>query len=174
MKTIVIYKSKSGYTETYAKWISQALQCDLVKSDGLKTEELIKYDTIIYGGGLYASMIAGIKLLKNNFDSLKDKNLVVWATGLQPETDETNEIWNHNLRDPKYKSIKTFYLRGGLDYNKLNFLNKTIIKALKKSLQKKKELTDVEKGMLEAFENPQDYSNREEITPLINYIDSLK
>jgi flavodoxin len=29
MQIIVIYKSKSGYTETYAKWISEDLNFDL-------------------------------------------------------------------------------------------------------------------------------------------------
>ena len=29
MKTIVAYKSKSGYTKTYAEWIAQELDCDI-------------------------------------------------------------------------------------------------------------------------------------------------
>ncbi len=54
MKTIVVYKSKSGYTKTYAEWISSELNCDLKCAEDIKIDELLKYDVIIYGGGLYA------------------------------------------------------------------------------------------------------------------------
>ena len=52
MKTIVAYKSKSGYTKTYAEWIAQELHCDI--KENAELSDLAGYDTIIYGGGMYA------------------------------------------------------------------------------------------------------------------------
>ncbi len=52
MKTIVAYRSKSGYTKRYAEWISQELGCDIKEDPQLS--DISGYDTIIYGGGMYA------------------------------------------------------------------------------------------------------------------------
>lgn len=51
-KVVVIYGSKYGTTEKYAKWISEELNCDLFSYKSIKKDNLLNYDTIIYGGGL--------------------------------------------------------------------------------------------------------------------------
>ncbi len=71
---VVIYKSKTGFAKKYAEWISEALKCDIKENTKLSLDDLIQYDTIIYGGGLYAVGINGINLIKNNFEALKEKN----------------------------------------------------------------------------------------------------
>lgn len=57
----VIYKSVYGSTKQYATWIAEALGADLLEAGQAKLETLRKYDTILYGGGLYAGGIAGIQ-----------------------------------------------------------------------------------------------------------------
>ena len=52
MKIIVVYKSKTGFSEQYAKWIQTALNCDIIPLNQLKTLE--GYDLVIYGAGLMA------------------------------------------------------------------------------------------------------------------------
>ncbi|MFT5873622.1 MAG: hypothetical protein ACI8WT_002569 [Clostridium sp.] len=47
----------------------------------VNTNTLADYDTLIYGGGLYAVGINGVKLITKNLDKLKDKKVVVFATG---------------------------------------------------------------------------------------------
>ena len=56
MKTIVAYKSKSGYTKKYAQWIAQELNCDI--KENAELSDIINYDVIIYGGGMYAGAAA--------------------------------------------------------------------------------------------------------------------
>ena len=56
MSTIVIYKTKYGSTKTYADWIAEELVCESVDAKSVKIEDLEKYDTIVYRGGLYAEM----------------------------------------------------------------------------------------------------------------------
>ena len=73
MNAIVIYKSKYGSTRTYAEWIAEDLGCKAVDAKGVKADDLLQYDTIIYGGGLYAEVINGITLLTKNLEKLKDK-----------------------------------------------------------------------------------------------------
>jgi len=68
MDTVVIYKSNYGFTEAYAKWLAEDLGAELLQADRVKPAYLQKYQTIIYGGGLYASGINGIELLTKNFE----------------------------------------------------------------------------------------------------------
>jgi len=65
MSKIVIYKSRYGSTKAYAKWIAEELGCEAVEAKTVKAEDLERYDTIVYGGGLYAEMVHNNKLLNN-------------------------------------------------------------------------------------------------------------
>ena len=65
-KTIVVYKTKYGSTKSYAQWIAEDLGCNFVDAKDIKIDELLQYDTIIYGGGLYAEIINGVSLITKN------------------------------------------------------------------------------------------------------------
>ena len=75
MNTIVIYKSKYGSTKQYAQWIAEELDCEAVDAKTVKDDDLLKYDNIVYGGGLYAEVINGVTLITKNLEKLgiKDK-----------------------------------------------------------------------------------------------------
>ena len=81
MKTIVIYKSKTGFTRKYAELITEELSADIFDVSKVNDSMLSAYDTIIYGGSLYASGITGVKYIKQNLHKLKDKKVIVFATG---------------------------------------------------------------------------------------------
>ena len=78
--SIVLYKAACGFTKKYAEWIAEKLQCDCVE---ISTYDFNKdYKTIIFGGGLYAGKINGIKTLIKNYDKIKDKELIVFTVGV--------------------------------------------------------------------------------------------
>ena len=60
-RTIVLYTSKYGAAETYARWIAEALGCRAVPLDKFSKKELQGYDTVIYGGGVQAGGIRGLE-----------------------------------------------------------------------------------------------------------------
>lgn len=174
MKTIVIYKSNSGFVKKYAEIISSELKCDAVEASKVDISKLLKYDIIIYGGGLYAVGINGIALIKKNIDKLKDKKLVVFASGASPYRKEVyNEVIDKNFEKANQKNIKFFYLRGGFDFDKLKFKHKLVMKLMKKQLEKKDNPTEDEKGMLDAFDRPVDFTSKDNAEDLIEYVRSL-
>ena len=170
MKTIVVYKSKSGYTRTYAEWIAQEIGCDIKENAALS--DIIDYDTIIYGGGMYAGGFNGAKLITKNLDKLSDKKLVLFAVGSNPGREhEMKPFWNKVLTEEQQKHIRHFYLRGGFDMSKLTSAkDKMLMKMLKMHLKKLKERTEDEQGMLDAYDTPVDFRSKENIMPLIRYI----
>jgi flavodoxin len=46
MKTIVIYKSKTGFTKKYAQWIAAELSADLLEAAMVAADKLAAYDTV--------------------------------------------------------------------------------------------------------------------------------
>ena len=109
MKTIVIYKSKTGYVRKYAEWIAEDLVADIFEVSKVDINMLIKYDTIIYGGSLHAVGINGVKFITKNIDKLKGKKVVVFASGASPSsTTVIKEVMTNNFTPEQQKLIKFF------------------------------------------------------------------
>lgn len=171
---VVIYKSKYGSTKKYAEWISERLECDLLETSKINKNQLLDYDTIIYGGGLYASGINGISLITKNYEMIKEKNIIVFTVGLaDPNVKEHFEpIMDKNFTDEMKQDIKIFHLRGAIDYNKLGGIHKVMM-AMLVALTKKRganELTDEDKMMLETYGTKVDFTDKSSIQPLVTLV----
>lgn len=124
MSKIIIYNSKTGFTEKYAKWLSEDLGIETIAFKDAKKLDLSKYDTVIYGASILANMIRDIGTIK----SKKIKNLVVFAVGFTVESDD----YVNTLKKVNNLDSKLFYLRGGVDFDKLGFFSKFIFKKASK------------------------------------------
>jgi menaquinone-dependent protoporphyrinogen IX oxidase len=175
MKTVVIYKSKTGFAKKYAEWIAEELSADIFDVSKITTNMLIAYDTVIYGSGLYAVGINGVKYITQNLDKLKDKKVVVFATGASPSREEAiSEVRDKNFTSEEQKHIQFFYLRGGFDYSKLKPFDKVLMILLKwkMKIKRKKELTPDERGMLASYDKPVDFTREKNIDEIITYVNS--
>ena len=101
MNAIVIYKSKYGSTKAYAEWIAEALSCDVVEHKAIKPDDLTNYDTIIYGGGLYAEVIAGVTLITKNMEKLQGKKIAIFTTGITPL--DCRDYYDKMVMDKNFK-----------------------------------------------------------------------
>lgn len=174
MKAVVVYKSKSGFVKRYAHWIADELSADLFDRAKVTAEKLREYDIVIYGGGLYAVGINGITLITENMHILKNKKLIVFGTGASsPNEDIIDEIRDKNFSMEQQNYIKFFYLRGGFNYSKLNRINKILMNTMKFRLKSKKQRTSEEIGMLNAYDNPVDFTDKKNIVDLVAYVKSL-
>lgn len=171
MKTVVVYKSKTGYVKKYAEWIAEELSADLFEGSQITSDMLMTYDTIIYGGGLYAVGINGVKWITQNFEKLKGKKVVVFASGASTSSEKAvSEVRNKNFTSEQQKFIGFFYLRGGFDYSKLKPFDKVLMTLLKWKLKRKTDLAPDERGMLAAYTTPVDFTRKKNIDELISYV----
>ncbi|WP_315120157.1 flavodoxin domain-containing protein [uncultured Clostridium sp.] len=175
-KIAVIYKSKYGSSKKYAQWISEEVKGDLFDASEIKAEKLKEYDIIVYGGGLYASGISGVSLITKNLHILKDKKIIVYTVGLA-STDKKEifiPIIEKNFPKPMGENIEFFHFRGGIEYKKLSLLHKSMMSMLKKVTAKKSEdeLTDEEREFLATYGDKVDFTDKNTITPLVNYINN--
>lgn len=173
MQTVVIYKSKTGFAKKYAEWIAEELAADIFDVSNVTTNMLTAYDTVIYGGGLYAGGINGVKYITKNFDTLKDKRVVVFATGVSPSREAViSEVRDKNFTLEQQKQIQFFYLRGGFNFSKLKPFDKVIMLLLKWKIKMKseKELTPDERGMLASYDKLVDFTRKQNIEKIIAYV----
>lgn len=174
-KTAVVYKSKYGSTEKYAKWISEDACADIFKVGEIKADELRKYDTIVYCGGLYASGLLGFSFIKKNYSKFSDKKLIVVCVGASLKKDEALKIiYDKNMTDEMKDKVQVFILRGGLNYKKMNIIDRFLMFLLVMiiKLRRNIELDDDTKGLLATYGKVVDFTNKDSITPIIEAINS--
>jgi menaquinone-dependent protoporphyrinogen IX oxidase len=171
-KILVMYQSKYGATKKYAEWLSKELACDVIETKNAKVDDVKGYDTIILGGGIYASGIAGISFLKKNYQRLKDKKIIVFAVGASPYTEKgMKELKDRNLKG-ELSGIPCFYCRGAWNEEKMSWLDRTLCNMLKKSVAKKDPATyePWESALMEAIGSSCDWTDKKELEPLLAYI----
>jgi menaquinone-dependent protoporphyrinogen IX oxidase len=174
LRTVVVYRSLSGFTKKYATWIAEDLKADLYDARKIQPEKIAEYDSIVFGGSLHAVGINGIKLIKSNLQKLAAKKIIIFAVGASPLRENVlDEIKNKNFTRDEQRNIAFYYLRGGFDYGKLNRSNKVLMKLLKAKLSLKRSRTPDEIGMLAAYSKPVDFTKRANIGQIVKYARSL-
>ena len=163
MKRIVVYKSKTGFTEKYAMWIAEELGCDAVAFDKMDLSTLQNYDQVIYGGWIMASVVSGYDKIK----ALQLKNVIVFGCGMSVPNEKLMETMATQNDIPVEKF---FYFEGGFNPQKAGFIGRMIIKMIVGSLKKKEEKTPEDLYMLETAAG-KDNTNREAIKPLIDALE---
>lgn len=175
-KTAVVYATKNGSTKRYAEWIARDCGAKLIALEEAVIDELTEYDTLVYGGAVYAGNIMGISFIKDNRDLLKNVRLVVYAVGLTQPGDEVAfaQVIDRNFTEEERKGIRFFHFPGELDYKKMNFAQKSIMRVLKRSIQKKPEnaRSQMEAHILDTYGGRVDFTNYAYVKELVKFVGS--
>ena len=174
MNRLIIYGSQYGTTKRYAEKMSEMTGIPLINYERIK--DLSEYDTIIHFGGLYAG---GVKGLKSTIKALPENaRLIIVTVGLADVTDKDNtdhikQSIGRQISKEIYEKASIFHLRGGIDYQKLNFKHKTLMTLL---YNKVKNLPDEKKtaediAMIETFNQKVDFVDFNSLKPIIEKID---
>ena len=162
--TLVIYHSKTGFSKRYAQWLAEDLGCQALPFRDRKSVDISKYDTVILAGGLYAGQMSGLKWLKSQLPALAGKRLAAVAVGCAP-------MGNRTLPESMKKlfggtpEIKGFYCQGGLDYERMGAVDRTMMAALRMMLKKQKNQQEMLDGISRSF----DGTKREYLEPVVRW-----
>ena len=167
-KVLILYRSKSGYTKKYALWAAKALNGEARKLDDVHAQQLAGYDTVVYGGGVYAGRINGMKKLKKLLPAFSGKRVFLFAVGLSAmDSEQAQKIRAGQLGAPAFDGTPAFYLRGGLDPAKLHGVDRLFIRMMAKNLAGEANPTPEQREMLWAVQQSGDYCTEEQLRPLI-------
>lgn len=112
METVIVYGSCYGTAKIYAETLAEQMKCKVLPYD--KVKETDGYETIIYVGGLYAGGVRGMAKTAKNIRKAALRQIP------KPLADRT----------------EFYHLRGGIDYEKLSFKHRMMMKMLYEQVKK--------------------------------------
>ena len=169
MKGIILYTSKYGATKRYAQWLAEETGFDCLETKKAKIEDVLRYDTVILGGGIYASSIAGLSFLKKNIGRLQGKQVMVFCDGASPWDEAAfAQLVAFNMKD-SLAGVPCFYFRGAWNPGGMGIIDRSLCAMLRRAVAKKKpeEYEIWEKALMEAGEAPHDWTDRAYLAPLL-------
>ena len=152
MSRVIIYKSKTGYTERYARMLSKELNIPCYSYKDAKVSE---NDEVIFLSYIYASKIMGLSKILKKYNV----KVVIAVGALAYSKDYLN-----TLKDANNIKLPFFYLRGGIDYSKLNFFFRKFLPVIGKDIAKD------DKELLNLFKNGGDFVNKDNLKEVLNYL----
>ena len=172
IKIIVVYKSKTGFTQRYGELIAQKLGCEAVPYDDAE-ERLAGCDTVVFGTRAHAGRIDGWKKARTRFSG---KKLVLFVTGATPnQAQETvDALWQQNLTPEERRDLPHFYMQSGLCYEKMPFSDRIMMKIAGAFVTRKRPTAPEEAAFQHAFTHSHDIFSQEYATPLIDFLRAEK
>jgi len=136
MNTLIVYATKYGCAQKCAMELSKELK-DNVELINLKEKnnvDFLKYDRIIIGGSAYIGRIQKevTDFISNNLEEILKKEIGLFICGMQEGDMLAKEISDNFPAEliGKAKSVKHF--GGEFTFNKMNFMEKVIVKKISK------------------------------------------
>lgn len=184
MSCLIIYKSKSGYTKRYMEMLLQSVKADIIELKKAKANQIVKYDTLLYAGGIYAGKISGLNTFLKLLGSNIPKKLGIIGVGASPVTKSVKEKLIQSYAEHTYFSgvkgpnADFFYLQSGFDPEKLKPPLKMMLGMVSKSIQKKQiknpeNLTEEDKDFLEFFQKANDQTSESQLKPIIDFLTAI-
>lgn len=172
---IIVYQSSTGFTEKYANWLSETLDCEMVRLKDTTGQKLSEYDTIIFGSRIHAGRIDELDKARKLYTASGASRLVLFVTGGTPAEAEVviDKMWRDNLTAEELSHIPHFYMPGGLCYEKMSLPDRLLMKMAAKMMSKEKNKSDVEAGFAQAISASYDNSDIKYTHPLVEKLTIL-
>ena len=152
MSKVIIYKSKTGHTKRYAKMLSEELNIPCYSYKDVKIND---NDEVIFLSYIYASKIMGLSKILNKYNV----KVIIAVGALAYSKDYVNTLKQANNID-----IPFFYLRGGIDYSKLNFFFKKFLPIIGKDIAKD------DKELLNLFKNGGGFVSKDNLKDIFDFL----
>lgn len=156
MKTLIIYATKHGTTKKITDILAKKLKekkedVKVINIKEIKNYNIRVFDRVIIGGSIHAGNIQKNikKFCKEHEQELKEKQLGLFITCMMNNEDiqkaQLEKAYSKELRD---KSKATGILGGEYLFEKMNFLEKIMVKLIAKT---NKTTTKIDKDAIDKF-----------------------
>lgn len=161
-RPIIIYRSRTGFSQRYAQWLAEALGCGAAPYQERSVLRLDTFDTVILIGGLYAGNMAGLGWLKKQLPRLAGKRVAAVAVGCAP-ADFPDLPESMEKLFGSTPEIRGFYCQGGLAYERMGPVDRAMMAALRAALRGKPDKAEMLEGISQSF----DGAKRENLAKVI-------
>lgn len=150
MRIAVVYFSKYGTTQKYAKELAQEVSGTALDGEKLEVPQLIPYDLIIWGAPLFAGRLKGLKKMKQMIPALQSKIQFVYLLGLAPAANDAyyQQATRDNFPPEVASHVRRFYfVTGDVNQGALAGMDRLLMKMVRASLQKQTDEQLAQSGM---------------------------
>lgn len=154
MVKAIVYESKAGHTLKYAEMLSKKLNIPFYWVNE-SLEKLNSNEKIIFLSWICAGKIKEKDKIDNKYDIV-----CYGAVGAYPYSDE----YLKELKVANNIDKPLFYLRGGIDYSKLNKFQKLLVKLVGKTMKNSDEKTQI------MFKQGYDFVKKDNLEEIVKYI----
>ncbi len=163
MKTLVVYKSKSGASMYYAEEIARALGGESCHYRSVPPEG--GYDLVVYAAGVNAGKIDSLARMRAVLEPLGNRFLVAASCLKEPTAEYALEIAQKNGLALEELTL----MRGRMNMSRLGFLDRTILKMIRSRIGRKaeKEKTQEDREIFNALSFPTSFTDVKYILPLV-------
>ncbi len=138
MRYIILYGSRYGNARRYAETLAEKRRIPILSCRQVKN--LKDFDTVIYIGSLYAGRVTGLtKVLR--ISGCEEKRIFLITVGLADgdlgkNADRIRESVRKQVSADVFERMEIFHLRGGIDYGRLSFIHRQMMKFLCRHLSR--------------------------------------
>ena len=170
----VIYSSRYGHTERYARFIAGELGTEPLDARRARAAGLAGRGPLVFGSGLYAGGLGCAKLLNQCARRDPGRPLFLFTVGLADPSDPA--IFQGLLQKafpPEVLSrLRVYHLRGGIDYRRLGPVHRLMMAMLAVSVRRKppERRDEQDRQLLETYGKRVDFTDLATAGPLIRAV----
>ncbi|MGH4121996.1 MAG: flavodoxin domain-containing protein [Clostridium sp.] len=156
MKTLIVYASKHGATESCSKALKNKLHGEVVIANIKKDiiPDLNSFDNIVIGGSIYAGRIQKEirEFCFKNANTLENKKIGVFVCCMSEGEKAISQLNDSMPNELMSRAIAKEHFGGGFTFSKMNFFEKFIIKMVSKK-EKNAVKVNINKDVLNIHED---------------------
>lgn len=166
MKGLILYKTQYGSTRQYAEWLSKEISIPAINLEDFSNDDIDNYEFLIIGSNIKVGKIKAAGWIKNHFNYLRDKNLILFTVcGSYADAEEQSKVLKDNFPQEIRTSIDYFSLPGRLNLSELTFWDNFVIKMGSKFYPDKEAAERMASGF--------DWVDRKKLKPIINLVEKF-
>lgn len=148
MKVLILYKTRKGSTKDYADYLYCKLEnAEIYDIDEFNPDFIESFDKIIIGSATYEGIIIGKVFLEKYWGRLQKKPVFFFSVGMMDPESEASRVSYEMIPEYIRKKISYIKVPGRLQEDRLNFLQKLMVKMVKAPLVDKVDMTKLEPAL---------------------------
>lgn len=173
MKTLIIYESKYGSTEKYAKDIGTRVDADVVPFKKFKWKNIDNYDIVVFGSYIRGGNITKVNDFLQHWGEMDGKAVIVFAVGMSLATKESREqLINSNVLYDLH--LRFYQFQGTFDFSKLKFPDNFMFNQSIKMMQAHPEMGGSPEQLDWIKENPINVYDSDKVERVVTVIQKIK
>lgn len=176
---LVAYRSRYGHSRSYAHWLAEDLDAKLVNLAETPQRDLNHAAAVVLVIPMYAGSLLGAKKFAALASQYPNLPIAAVAVGASDPNDATSQPDYDAAADAAFSPelqarTRWFRVRGGLDYPKMKWHHRTMMRMVVHRAKKAAEAGDPQaQAMVDSYGGVIDFRDRAAIEPIVAYVREL-